>query len=119
MDWSYDTPAKHYVTIYRVMITQAGIEAGETTYSMLTQVLGLAGLDADGTRITLPVPPARDPFRRLAGHVRGRLSYPRRAAQPRGSGTLIEHVAAARADARRLLRRSTGRIRRVPRDDRG
>jgi hypothetical protein len=29
-------------------------------------VLGLAGLDADGTRITLPVPPARDPFRRMA-----------------------------------------------------
>jgi hypothetical protein len=64
VDWSYDTPAKHYVTIYRVMITQAGIEAGETTYSILTRVLGLAGLDADGTRITLPVPPARDPFRR-------------------------------------------------------
>jgi hypothetical protein len=64
VDWSYDTPAKHYVTIYRVMITQAGVEAGETTYSILTRVLGLAGLDADGTRITLPVPPARDPFRR-------------------------------------------------------
>jgi hypothetical protein len=66
VDWSYDTPAKHYVTIYRVMITQAGIEAGETTYSVLTKVLGLAGLDADGSRITLPVPPARDPFRRMA-----------------------------------------------------
>ena len=66
VDWSYDTPAKHYVTIYRVMITQAGIEAGETTYSVLTKVLGLAGLDADGSRITLPTPPARDPFRRLA-----------------------------------------------------
>ena len=26
VDWSYDTPAKHYVTIYRVMITQAGVE---------------------------------------------------------------------------------------------
>ena len=24
VDWSYDTPAKHYVTIYRVMVTQAG-----------------------------------------------------------------------------------------------
>lgn len=66
VDWSYDTPAKHYVTIYRVMITQAGIDAGETTFSVLTRVLGLAGLDADGTRITLPVPPARDPFRRMA-----------------------------------------------------
>ena len=64
VDWSYDTPAKHYVTIYRVMVTQSGIDAGETTYSILTRVLGLSGLDADGTRISLPMPPARDPFRR-------------------------------------------------------
>ena len=64
VDWSYDTPAKHYVTIYRVMITQAGVEAGETTYTILTRVLGLAGLDADGSRMTMPAPPARDPFRR-------------------------------------------------------
>ena len=65
VDWSYDTPAKHYVTIYRVMVTQAGIDAGETTLSILQRVLGLGGLDADGNRITLPVPPARDPFRRM------------------------------------------------------
>jgi hypothetical protein len=31
VDWSYDTPAKHYVTIYRVMVTQSGVEVGETT----------------------------------------------------------------------------------------
>lgn len=66
VDWSYDTPAKHYVTIYRVMVTQAGVDSGETTLSILTQVMGLAGLPADGNRITLPVPPPRDPFRRLA-----------------------------------------------------
>jgi hypothetical protein len=66
VDWSYDTPAKHYVTIYRVMVTQAGVDAGETTLSVLTAVLALGGLTADGTRITLPTPPARDPFRRLA-----------------------------------------------------
>ncbi|HSR24710.1 MAG TPA: hypothetical protein VLW53_14240 [Candidatus Eisenbacteria bacterium] len=66
VDWSYDTPAKHYVTIYRVMVTQAGVDAGETTYSILSRVLGLAGLAADGNRISLPAPPARDPFRRLA-----------------------------------------------------
>jgi hypothetical protein len=64
VDWSYDTPTKHYVTIYRVMITQAGVDSGETTYSVLSQVLNLAGLDADGTRVSLPMPPARDPFRR-------------------------------------------------------
>lgn len=66
VDWSYDTPAKHYATIYRVMVTHAGVEAGETTLSILQHVLNLAGLSADGNRITLPAPPARDPFRRLA-----------------------------------------------------
>ena len=66
VDWSYDTPAKHYVTIYRVMVTQAGVDTGESTLSVLTAVMSLAGLPADGNRITLPVPPARDPFRRLA-----------------------------------------------------
>lgn len=66
VDWSYDTPAKHYVTIYRVMVTQAGLDAGESTYSILGTVLGLAGLSADGTRISMAAPPARDPFRRLA-----------------------------------------------------
>jgi hypothetical protein len=65
VDWSYDTPAKHYVTIYRAMVTQNGCDAGETTLSILTAVLGLSGLSADGSRITLPVPPARDPFRRV------------------------------------------------------
>lgn len=66
VDWSYDTPAKHYVTIYRVMVTQAGVEAGITTLSIMTRVMALGGLPADGNRISLPVPPPRDPFRRLA-----------------------------------------------------
>ena len=66
VDWSYDTPAKHYVTIYRVMVTQAGVDDGETTLSILASVLARGGLNADGNPITLPTPPARDPFRRLA-----------------------------------------------------
>ncbi|MGZ4595346.1 MAG: hypothetical protein ACXV2H_02865 [Actinomycetes bacterium] len=66
VDWSYDTPAKHYVTIYRVMVTQGGIDAGESVLSIMTQVLALSGISADGNRITLPAPPARDPFRRFA-----------------------------------------------------
>jgi hypothetical protein len=66
VDWSYDTPAKHYVTIYRVMVTQAGVEAGETTQTILSMVLALSGLSADGARMSMPAPPARDPFRRLA-----------------------------------------------------
>ncbi len=48
------------------MVTQAGVDAGETTLSVLETVLALGGLSADGTRITLATPPARDPFRRLA-----------------------------------------------------
>lgn len=67
VDWSYDTPAKHYVTIYRVMVTQSGLEAGETVITVLAAVMALGGLPVDGTRITLPTPPARDPFRRQPG----------------------------------------------------
>jgi hypothetical protein len=65
VDWSYDTPAKHYVTIYRAMVTLAGCDTGETPLSILTAVLGLSGISADGNRITMPSPPPRDPFRRM------------------------------------------------------
>lgn len=66
VDWNYDAPAKHYATIYRVIVTQAGIDAGQTTASIMATVLALAGLTVDGNRISPAVPPARDPFRRLA-----------------------------------------------------
>jgi hypothetical protein len=65
VDWSYDTPTKHYVTIYRAMVTQHGVDAGLSPLTILTRVLALSGLDADGSRVSLPAPPARDPFRRL------------------------------------------------------
>lgn len=65
VDWSYDTPVKHYVTIYRAMITEHGVVAGETTVSILGQVLALTGLPVDGARVTMPTPPRRDPFRRV------------------------------------------------------
>jgi hypothetical protein len=64
VDWSYDTPAKHYATVYRAMVTAAGVEAAETTTSVLRAVLDLAGVRMDGTSVTMPAPPARDPFRR-------------------------------------------------------
>ncbi len=64
VDWTYDTPSKNYVTIYRSMITQAGIDAGETTESILTIVLKLVNQTVDGPRIEQPMPPAHDPFRR-------------------------------------------------------
>ncbi|MCL6537780.1 MAG: hypothetical protein K6T28_04240 [Acidothermus sp.] len=63
VDWSYNTPVKHYATIYRAMVTAEGVARGETTASILGRVLALTGLSVDGTRLTMPAPPARDPFR--------------------------------------------------------
>ncbi len=64
VDWSYDTPVKHYVTIYRAMVTADGVAGGASTLAVLTAVLGLTGIPVDGERVTMPAPPARDPFRR-------------------------------------------------------
>ena len=66
VDWSYDTPVRHYVTIYRAMVTASGLETGESTLSVLQAVMNLSGIDVDGARITMASPPARDPFRRTA-----------------------------------------------------
>jgi len=66
VDWSYNTPVKHYATIYRAMVTADGVAYGETTASILARVLALTGLSMDGTRLSLAAPPARDPFRRRA-----------------------------------------------------
>ena len=64
VDWTYDTPSKGYATIYRSMVTQAGVDRGETTETVLHAVLGIAGLTIEGPRIEQPAPPARDPFKR-------------------------------------------------------
>jgi hypothetical protein len=64
VDWSYDTPVKHYATVYRSIVTAAGVHAGETTASVLARVLVLCGISASGDRVTMPVAPPRDPFRR-------------------------------------------------------
>ena len=66
VDWSYDTPVRHYITVYRVLATTAGIDAGESTATLLARVLGLAGLGVGGEVLSLPVPPPRDPFRSSA-----------------------------------------------------
>ena len=63
VDWSYDTPVRHYITIYRVMVTAQGHAAGQTPQSLLDQVLALAGIVAPQDALQLPVPPPRDPFR--------------------------------------------------------
>jgi hypothetical protein len=69
IDWTYDTPAKHWALIYRAMVTQDGIERGESTLSVLTRVLGLTGLSIEGDRVQLPTPPLRDPFRRAGAEI--------------------------------------------------
>lgn len=63
VDWAYDTPVRHYATIYRAMVTAAGVEAGETTETILRAVLQLAEIRMDGSHVTMPAPPPRDPFR--------------------------------------------------------
>ena len=63
VDWSYDTPVRHYITVYRVLVTAEAVAAGETTHTVLSRVLALAGMDTAGQVLRLPVPPPRDPFR--------------------------------------------------------
>jgi len=63
VDWSYDTPVRHYITIYRVVLTGYGVTAGETTDSVLARLLGLAELPAPTSTTQMQAPPQRDPFR--------------------------------------------------------
>lgn len=71
VDWSYDTPVKHYITVYRVLVTSEGLTAGETAHTVLSRVLGLAGLNASGEVLDMPAPPPRDPFRSASLRQRG------------------------------------------------
>lgn len=63
VDWSYDTPSRHYITIYRVLVTQNGVAAGHSAASVLQQVLDLAGIVASPDVLAMAPPPVRDPFR--------------------------------------------------------
>ena len=63
VDWSYDTPTRHYITVYRVLVTAAGVETGLTTAILLGRVLRLAGLSSEGQSLSMQIPPSRDPFR--------------------------------------------------------
>lgn len=71
IDWCYDTPSKHYITVYRVMVTAKGADAGQTTAGLLARVLALAGVTL-GQQGSLPLPPPRDPFR--SEHLRERIT---------------------------------------------
>ena len=64
IDWIYDTPVRYYATIYRAMVTAQGIAANHNPQTILSCVLGLTGLTIEGTRLTMPMPPPRDPFRK-------------------------------------------------------
>ena len=66
VDWTYDTPIRHHVTIYRVVVTVAGGPLGVTAADLLQRVLRAGGVETDGAQAPaapLPVPPPRDPFR--------------------------------------------------------
>lgn len=66
VDWTYDTPVRHHVTIYRVVVTVAGSLLGLTAADLLRQVLRAGGLETEAAQAPaapLPVPPPRDPFR--------------------------------------------------------
>ena len=77
VDWCYDTPNRHYITVYRVLVTARGASAGQTTEGLLTRVLSLAHIDASDQRTlptgqgALPQTPTTDPFRseRLRGTI--------------------------------------------------
>lgn len=62
VDWCYDTPTRHYITVYRVLLTAKGAAAGQTTSGLLARVLSMAGIDS-GVTAALAPPPPRDPFR--------------------------------------------------------
>jgi hypothetical protein len=70
VDWCYDTPTRHYITVYRVMVTARGAAAGQTTAGLLARVLALAGVSL-AEQGCLPVPPPRDPFR--SEHLQERI----------------------------------------------
>ena len=56
VDWSWDSPAEGFVTIYRVLLTVNGSRAGLTTHSLLDLVLNLTGLRPLKAVMPLPRP---------------------------------------------------------------
>jgi hypothetical protein len=64
VDWTFDTPVSHYATVYRAMVTKEGVDAGESTASILARAFALCGLHVASERVSVAIPPPRDPFRR-------------------------------------------------------
>jgi hypothetical protein len=65
VDWTYNSPARYYITIYRVMVTEQARERGLEAADVLKQVLDLVGLPIDGVRANLQPPPEADPWRTM------------------------------------------------------
>ena len=63
VDWSYDTPNRHYITIYRVLVTGKGAAAGYDALGILALVLDLASIPASPEMLEQTARFARDPFR--------------------------------------------------------
>lgn len=62
VDWSYDTPSRHWITVYRVLVTTRGEAAGANPASILERVLALADVQAPPDCLRMLQPPSRDPF---------------------------------------------------------
>lgn len=67
VDWTYNTPARFYITMYRCMVTAEGKLRGLGIEDVLKQVLDLVGLPIDGVRANLQEPPVQDPWRVAPG----------------------------------------------------
>jgi len=62
----YDSPARHQITIYKVNLTDYGLDLGWTVEKLCDEALGAAGLTlASCPRAQLAPPPPPDPFRRV------------------------------------------------------
>ena len=67
VDWTYNTPTRFYITVYRCMVTQEGRNRGLEAADVLKKILDLVGLPIDGVRANLHEPPVSDPFRAASG----------------------------------------------------
>jgi hypothetical protein len=61
----YDSPTRNQITIYKVTVTEDGIEAGYTVEKMCDEALSYCGYTlASCPRADLVAPPPPDPFKR-------------------------------------------------------
>jgi hypothetical protein len=63
VDWTFDTPGPGFATVFRVIVTAAGVQAGHSTATILHPVLAAAGVSIDAERLGSARAPTRDPFR--------------------------------------------------------